>query len=416
LLDCAVEQCNEQLKEIKEVLLIQDTTDVNLEKHRWRITDTRGLGVIGNDYNNLGFLCHPGIVVNAKDKTIIGLADIYLWSREEKTEEEKANKADRAKLPIEEKESGRWIERAVIAQERLKGAEKVTVIQDREGDIYESFSEFKKRGMDFVIRATHNRRVKSDGKKGGKAKKLEEQISGFSSVYEYETVVKSGKNRKKRTACLEVRYGTVRLLRPENIVDKENYPGELALSIVQVKEKAESVPHGEKAIEWKLYTGHDIGTVEAALKTIEYYKCRWMIEDLFRVVKTEGLNYEESELETGPALRKLFIAALMAAVQILKLRQAREGVSEQKTTSVFSQVQIKCMKDLMPRYEGKTEKSRNPYPESNLAWATWLIARLGGWKSFTSQRPPGVITLYEGWRRFFNIFDGWAVAKDVYKW
>jgi hypothetical protein len=74
---------------------------------------------------------------------------------------------------------------------------------------------------------------------------------------------------------------------------------------------------------------------------------------------------------------------------------------------------------------GKTEKSKNPYSENNLAWAAplygapyngaWLIACLGGWKGFTSQRPPGVITLYEDWRRFFNIFEGWAIAKDMYK-
>jgi hypothetical protein len=324
--------------------------------------------------------------------------------------EDKAKQPDCRELPIEEKESYRWIERATVARERLPGAAKIIAIHDREGDIYESFCAFKKSGIDFVIRATHNRRLS-----GGKAKKLEDELNGLSSVYEYETAVEGGKNRKKRTACLEVRYGDVKLLRPENIVDKEKYPGELEVSIVQVKEKADSVPRGEKAIEWKLYTSDEVGTVEAALKTIEQYKCRWMIEDLFRVVKTEGLNYEESELESGSALRKLFIVALMAAVQILKLRQAREGASEQKTTSVFSRRQIQCMKDLLPHYEGKTEKSKNPYPENNLAWGAWLIARLGGWKSFTSQRPPGVITLYEGWCRFFNLFDGWAIAKDVYK-
>jgi hypothetical protein len=76
LIDCAVEQCNEQIKDIQEVLLIQDTTDVNMEKHRWRITDTSGLGVIGNDYNNWGFLCHPGLLVNPDDKSVIGLADM----------------------------------------------------------------------------------------------------------------------------------------------------------------------------------------------------------------------------------------------------------------------------------------------------------------------------------------------------
>jgi hypothetical protein len=237
----------------------------------------------------------------------------------------------------------------------------------------------------------------------------------LSPVYEYETAVESSKHRKKRTARLEVKYGEVRLLCPEHIVNKEKYPAELEVSVVQVKEKAGSVPQGEKAIEWKLYTSDAVRTVEAALKTIEYYKCRWMIEDLFRVVKTEGLNYEESELESGLALRKLFVGALIAAAQILKLRQAREGVSEQKTSSVFSRRQIQCMKDLMPQYEGKTEKSKNPYPEHNLAWAAWLIARLGGWKGLAGQRPPGVITFYEGWCLFFNIFDGWAIVKDVYK-
>jgi hypothetical protein len=51
------------------------------------------------------------------------------------------------------------------------------------------------------------------------------------------------------------------------------------------------------------------------------------------------------------------------------------------------------MKDLMPKFEGRTEKSKNLYPEDNLAW---LIARLGGWKGFASQRPPGTIILYGG--------------------
>ncbi|MDR3337612.1 MAG: hypothetical protein LBT16_10450 [Treponema sp.] len=142
---------------------------------------------------------------------------------------------------------------------------------------------------------------------------------------------------------------------------------------------------------------------------MEYYKCRWIIEDLFRVVKTKGLNYEKSELESGKALRKLLIMTLMAAVQIIKLRQARDGRSEQKTGSVFSRTQVRCMKDLLPRFEGKTDKSKNPYSENNLAWA----ARLGGWKGFASQRPPGAITLYEGWVRFFNLFDGWAIARSL---
>jgi hypothetical protein len=73
------------------------------------------------------------------------------------------------------------------------------------------------------------------------------------------------------------------------------------------------------------------------------------------------------------------------------------------------------LEDVLPRFEGKTEKQKNPYPRNNLAWAAWIIARLGGWKGYASQRPPGVIIFHDGWMRFHDILDGWRIAKDVYK-
>ncbi|MDR1256646.1 MAG: IS4 family transposase, partial [Spirochaetaceae bacterium] len=140
-----------------------------------------------------------------------------------------------------------------------------------------------------------------------------------------------------------------------------------------------------------------------------------VIEDLFRTLKSEGVNYEASELESGKGLRKLFVLAFMTAIQILQLRQARDGQTEQKTSLVFSEEQAECLKDLLLKFEGKTEKQKNPWPPRNLAWASWVIGRLGGWKGYKSQRPPGVITLYEGLTRFHDIFQGWLLAKDVYK-
>jgi hypothetical protein len=103
--------------------------------------------------------------------------------------------------------------------------------------------------------------------------------------------------------------------------------------------------------------------------------------------------------------------ALMAAVIILQLRQSRDGKTVLPPSLVFSQEQLACLKALLPKYEGKTGKLKNPFPENNLAWATWIIARLGGWKGYKSQRPPGVIILCEGWRKFHNIFEGWIIAR-----
>jgi hypothetical protein len=63
---------------------------------------------------------------------------------------------------------------------------------------------------------------------------------------------------------------------------------------------------------------------------------------------------------------KLLVMAFMAAMQIVQLRQAREGQTEQETSLVFSEEQEECLEDLMPKYEGKTEKQKNPWPCHNL--------------------------------------------------
>jgi hypothetical protein len=77
------------------------------------------------------------------------------------------------------------------------------------------------------------------------------------------------------------------------------------------------------------------------------------------------------------------------AVQILQLRQARGGQTEQEVSLVFSGEQEECPEELVRKYEGKREKQKNPWPRKNVAWGSWIIARLGGWKGYASQRPPG---------------------------
>ncbi|MDR1232475.1 MAG: hypothetical protein LBK61_13865 [Spirochaetaceae bacterium] len=72
------------------------------------------------------------------------------------------------------------------------------------------------------------------------------------------------------------------------------------------------------------------------------------------------------------------------------------------------------MNDLLPKLEGKTEKQKNPWPSRDLARASWTTGRLGGWKGYKSQHPPGVAALREGLASFRNIFRGWLLAKDVY--
>jgi transposase len=97
-----------------------------------------------------------------------------------------------------------------------------------------------------------------------------------------------------------VRFGkiTVEQLAGKAKEEREKYPGETEMRVVQVKEKKKSGESGgKKEINWTLYTSHEVETREEALKAIEYYKSRWLIEDLFRTVKSEGMNYKVGELE-----------------------------------------------------------------------------------------------------------------------
>jgi hypothetical protein len=395
------------------VLIIQDTTELNLETHRKRIKDPKGLGEIGNG-TDLGFFCHPTIVVNPRDGGLMGGIDIRLFARK-RDKDEKGDYIPKGKhsgrqVGIEEKESYRWIIGGIAAKERLgtAGVKGVTVVQDREGDIYESFCLLSEAGVDFVIRVNHDRTVRDDEHE---RKKLGEHLDQLSVAYEYRMRV-GKKGEKPREARLEVKYGNVRLERPGHIGGGgSKYAKEQHVFVVQVQEHEQTIPPGKQGIQWRLYTSHEVKSREDAEKIIEYYRKRWIIEDLFRTLKTKGLNYETSELESGKALRSLFVLAFMGAVQILQLRQARKGQTEQKTSLIFSGEHEEFLEELVKVYEGKTEKQKNPWPKTNLAWASWIIGRLGGWKGYVSQRPPGVITLHEGMTRFYALYQGWLLAK-----
>ena len=403
LTSLAVSHCMEHLQEVDHVLLIEDTTELNLEPHRHRITDKDGLGLTGND-KDLGFFCHPTIAVDASNGSLLGALDIHLWHRAIDKKDKKERQYN--KLPIEEKESYRWLERAIASRKKLSSDQRVTVVQDREGDIYESLCGLKDSGLDFVIRSNHDRKIVNS------ISRIKGFLSGLSPGGEYVFEVAGNNKRRKRKAQMEIYYEKVCLCCPDKLINSDKYPSALEVYVVHAREKTESVPLGESPIEWTLYTSHEVNSTQEALQIVQYYMMRWIIEELFRTVKSEGVNYESSELESGKALRKLFIMALLAAIQILQLKQARSGESTQKCSLVFSEEQIKCLGNLLPRFEGKTEKLKNPFEKDNLAWAAWIIARLGGWKGYASQRPPGVITLHEGWIKFQNIFFGWKIAMN----
>lgn len=367
------------------LLAISDTSELNYSSKRGRIKDQQKVGPIGNE-KNLGYFIHPTLMVDFSSNTVLGIGNYFSWNRPK----EKCLK-HRDLRPLSEKESSRWLDEAKGLMNRYaKQKEQLCFVYDREGDIYNTLTEIDAQGSKYVIRSKHDRRVLDEEYSG-----LKETIeNGAFNKFEYELEVK-GNNRQKRIAKLEVQYGRIVLKRPKRKAT-QGLVKKLEVGFVQITEKRETVPKGEQAINWRLFSNLAIENQEDALIVIQIYVLRWLIEELFRILKTKGLKIEDLALENSENIRKMAILSIETATKVLQLKQAgRNPEIELRAEGVFDQSQTMALKRIASKVEGKTKKQQNPFKLNSLAWAYWIIGRLGGWDGYMP-RPPGVIALVKG--------------------
>jgi hypothetical protein len=382
----------------RHVLGIQDTTEINYESNVGR---THGLGTVGNG-KDAGFFMHPMLALDAKTGSVIGCAEVELWKR--------TKKADKfyPKLPIEDKESYRWISTAETARTVLSEADCVTFIGDRESDIYEFLDRIPNQNTHIIARVCRDRLIKNSDYK--KVYDLLDHTDEAGRI-RIEIPRDIRKSRKKRDALLSIKYSVINIARPENCSDNSASKS-IKLYVVEAKELG--CPIGQEPVHWRLFTTHSVNEFDEAKQIILWYRMRWTIEQVFRTVKSQGLDIEESQIESGDNLMKLAVLALCAAIQIMQLISAREGTTELKTGDLFTTDERLFMSALLAKIEGKTQKQKNPHAEENLAWASWIIARLGGWHCYTkSEGPPGPIVMGRGVKRFHEMFDGWNLYRDL---
>ena len=199
------------------------------------------------------------------------------------------------------------------------------------------------------------------------------------------------------------------MLRPDG-PDAKDLPESAPLRLVEVVER--NPPEGVEPLHWRLLTTHAIADAAAAWQIVEWYKLRWTIEQLFRLMKLHGLRIEDSQLASADKLLKLAAIAAKAAAEILQLVQARDGKSGEPASNAFSPSDIAVLESLNDKVQGRTALQKNPHPMHNMGWATWIIAKLGGWDGYPSSRPPGPITFRHGLQYFRAFANGW-MFRDV---
>lgn len=375
------------------VLAIQDTSEINYQDHAEK---TKDLGTVGNGKDK-GFFIHPVIAVEAQEHALLGICGAEVWQR-------RTGKSPQyKKLPIEEKESYRWLKGGEIAKRSLATAAQVTIVGDRESDIYEEWVRIPDEKTHLLTRASRDRNIAEGGSLYG-------FLDALPAQHTYEVSVRARKERKSRIAKLEVGFSPVHIYRPQNCSDK-TAPKSVKLFAVNVREI--DPPSKNTAIEWRLLTTHTVESVEQAMQIVSWYQQRWHIEQVFRTLKSQGLDVESSEVETASALENLVVLALLASVQIMQLVQGRNGESGRPASDVFEEEEMPVLKLLQAELEGKTQAQKCSFRTGSLAWGSWIIARLGGWKGYKSERPPGPITMAYGRQCFQGIMRGVRLASMI---
>lgn len=345
----------------RDVLVIQDTTVIRSEGG-------------GGDY------LHAAMALDAGDGAILGLVEGRFLQRAS------GRKGLRRDLPVEEKESFRWLQGADEAASVCAGARRITVVSDREGDIYEAFA-LRPDGVELLVRAAQDRSLGDDGRLFAALDALPE---GGRAALD----LPAQPGRKARTAQLAVRFALLPLARPQRGFGK-GLPNAVEMQVVDVREV--SPPPGQPGVHWRLLTTHLVTDAAQAWAVVELYRKRWAIEQLFRTLKTKGFDIEGLRIKDPEPRDKLVMATLIAAVVIQQMVHARDGGPGplRPCTDAFDPEDIPLLEAFCAKLEGKTERQKNPHPKGSLAYAAWVCARLGGWTGYYGK--PGPIVMLQGW-------------------
>lgn len=376
----------------RHVLAIQDTSEINFKTTAER---RRGLGEIGKGVGR-GLLLHAMLALDAESSACLGLVAGQIWTRSGRVT------VPHKQRPLAEKESLRWVSTAEQAKQVLSSAAMVTVVDDREGDIYAKWATVATQNFHLLTRSMHDRVLANSASMYETAAGL--PVADISTI---ELVARA--NRPARQAKLALRFGRVTLKRPQGLPCDMAKTVELTLiEVVELDPPAEV----DEPLHWYLLTTHVVDNAASAWRIVGWYKQRWVIEQLFRILKTQGLQLEDSRIETADRLLKLTAIATKAAAIILQLVQARDGQGAEPASNAFNGDEIDALAVFGAKYEGRTKLQSNPHPPRSLAWAAWIIARLGGWDGYPRTKP-GPITMRHGLQYFLGIASAWNALKNA---
>jgi hypothetical protein len=369
------------------ILAVQDTTTLNYTAH----PATEKLGPIAyRKDRGIGLVLHDTMAFN-REGTPLGLLDVQCWARDEK---DFGKKKHRQSLPIEKKESHKWLVSFRKAAEAQKQCPQSMVVSvgDREADIYELFelALSDPSGPRLLIRAEQDRLL-AEGQGHLWEKLAQQEVSGIQEIY-----VPRQKNRPARVAQLEIRLAKVTLKSPKNKKRRR----ELTLWAVWAHE-AEVPTEGER-IQWMLLTTLPVITFKEAIEKLAWYTIRWGIEVYHRTLKS-GCKVEERQLGHADRIETCLAIDVVVAWRVFHLAKLGRETPDVPCTVFFEEAEWKALLAYF------TQNPNPPEKPPTLREAVRMVATLGGFLGRKGDGEPGTKSLWLGVQRLDDLSSMWKL-------
>jgi hypothetical protein len=391
------------------VILAQDTTEIDLTRPEKPV---RGAGPLDGN-SRVGSLLHL-LHAFTPDGTPLGTVSALNWTREpEVIKCASLSRAERAAIPIEEKESYRWVTTLREAHEVTQTCANTRCIcvADSEADIYELLLEGRAQsgGVHWIVRASQDRALSE--KRGAEANPeclLRERVLTEAVLFKQTIQVRGRKAkiacekrgrrqpRQSREAEVSVRAARVTLRAPWR---KDRKLPDVTINIVLVSE--ENPPEGDEPVEWLLLTDLPIGDLDEVRQIIQYYCLRWMIEVFFRVLKS-GCRVEERRFEEIDRLLTCLAVYLIVAWRTLYVCRLGRSCPEVSCETVFEPAEWKSAWKVVRREDP-------PQQAPSLGTVVTLVAQLGGYINRKRPDPPGPQTVWLGLQRIHDFALCWKL-------
>ena len=381
------------------VLVLHDTTEFTYQRES---TDAIGITKAINSgrdkagrlrsHTVCGILMHSSLAVTTEGLPL-GLAAVKFWTRKKfKGTAALKKKINPTRVPIEKKESIRWLENVQQSTALLDDPARCIHIGDRESDIYELFCAAQEAGTHFLIRTCVDR-LAGDGDHTIADEMDEVAVKGLHRIN-----VRDG-NGDPDEAVLEIRYRKLRVLPP--IGKQKRYPA-LTLTVIHAEERGR--PKNRKKIDWKLITDLPVGSRTDAIGKLEWYALRWKIEVFHKILKS-GCKAEESKLRTAQRLTNLVSVFCILSWRVFWMTMLNRSAPHALPTLALTATEITVLDRLVNDKPQARQKTLSHYLTK--------IARLGGYLARANDPPPGNTVMWRGLSRLTDIVLGAVIGAEI---